>query len=32
MTEERRMALETKRKLGYDALRVMEGHLRDYIR
>jgi glutathione S-transferase len=29
MTGERRMALETKRKLGYDALGVMEGHLRD---
>lgn len=27
MTEERRLALETKRKLGHDALRVMEGHL-----
>ena len=27
MTEERRLALETKRKLGYDALGVMEGHL-----
>jgi glutathione S-transferase len=29
MTEERRTALEAKRKLGYDALGVMEGHLRD---
>ena len=28
MTEERRVALETKRKLGYDALGVMEGHLK----
>jgi len=28
MTEERRLALETKQKLGYDALGVMEGHLR----
>lgn len=27
MTEERRIALETKRKLGYDALGVMETHL-----
>ncbi len=27
MTEERRPALEAKRKLGYDALGVMEGHL-----
>ena len=27
MTEERKLALETKRKLGYDALGVMEGHL-----
>ena len=27
MTEERRLALEAKRKLGYDALGVMEGHL-----
>ena len=27
MTEERRLALEAKRKLGHDALRVMEGHL-----
>ena len=27
MTEERRLALETKRKLGYDALGVMERHL-----
>jgi glutathione S-transferase len=27
MTEERRLALETKRKLGHDALAVMEGHL-----
>ncbi len=33
MSEERRAALETKRKLGYDALAVMEGHLksRDYF-
>ncbi len=29
MTEERRLLLETKRKLGYDALGVMEGHLSD---
>ena len=29
MTEERRLALEAKRKLGYDALGVMETHLRD---
>ena len=29
MTEERRAALETKRKLGYDALEVMEGYLRN---
>jgi len=28
MTEERRLSLETKRKLGHDALGVMEGHLR----
>jgi glutathione S-transferase len=28
MTEERRSALETKQKLGYDALGVMEGHLK----
>jgi len=28
MTEERRLALKTKRKLGHDALGVMEGHLR----
>ena len=28
MTEERRRSLETKRKLGHDALGVMEGHLR----
>ena len=28
ITEERRLALETKRKLGYDALDVMEGHLK----
>ena len=28
MTEERRLALQTKRKLGHDALGVMEGHLR----
>lgn len=27
MTEERRIALEAKRKLGYDALGVMEKHL-----
>lgn len=27
MIEERRLSLETKRKLGYDALGVMEGHL-----
>ena len=27
MTEERRLSLETKRKLGYAALGVMEGHL-----
>ena len=27
MTEERKLALPTKRKLGYDALGVMEGHL-----
>jgi glutathione S-transferase len=27
MTEERRTALEAKRKLGYDALGVMEKHL-----
>ena|SRR3712207_3932993 len=26
---ERRIMLETKRKLGYDALDVMEGHLKD---
>ncbi len=33
MTEERRLSLETKRKLGYDALGVMEGHLmsRDFF-
>ena len=33
MTEDRRLALETKRKLGHDALGVMEGHLRqnDYF-
>ncbi len=33
MTEERRLALEAKRKLGHDALGVMEGHLRqnDYF-
>ena len=30
MTEERRLSLETKRKLGYDALGVMEGHLTDH--
>ena len=29
MTEERRVMLEPKRKLGYAALRVMEGHLKD---
>ncbi len=29
MTYERRVMLETKRKLGYDALGVMEGHLKD---
>jgi glutathione S-transferase len=29
MTYERRVMLETKRKLGYDALGVMEGHLED---
>jgi glutathione S-transferase len=28
MTKERRLALETKRELGYDALGVMEDHLR----
>ncbi len=28
MTEERRLSLTTKRKLGHDALGVMEGHLR----
>ena len=28
MTDERRKALEQKRRLGYDALGVMEGHLR----
>jgi glutathione S-transferase len=28
ITEGRRLALETKRKLGYDALGVMEGHLK----
>ena len=27
MTEERRLSLTTKRKLGYGALGVMEGHL-----
>ena len=27
MTEERRLSLETKRRLGYDALGVMEEHL-----
>ena len=27
MTEERRLSLPTKRKLGHDALGVMEGHL-----
>ena len=27
MTEERRLSLETKRKLGYEALGVMEGYL-----
>ncbi|PWC55826.1 glutathione S-transferase family protein [Azospirillum sp. TSO22-1] len=33
MTQERTLALPTKRKLGYDALRVMEGHLegRDFF-
>ena len=33
MTEERRLALEAKRKLGHDALGVMEGHLtgKDYF-
>ncbi|MEJ7840516.1 MAG: glutathione S-transferase family protein [Rubrobacter sp.] len=33
MTEERRLALQTKRKLGHDALGVMEGHLcqNDYL-
>jgi glutathione S-transferase len=30
MTEERRAALEPKRKLGYAALGVMEGHLEDH--
>lgn len=30
MTDERRVALEGKRKLGYDALNVMEGHLADH--
>ena len=29
MTEERRNALETRQKLGYDALGVMEDHLVD---
>ena len=29
MTEERRVMLEPKRKLGYAALRVMDGHLKD---
>jgi glutathione S-transferase len=29
MTDERRTALDQKRKLGYAALRVMEGHLKD---
>jgi glutathione S-transferase len=28
MTEERKLSLQTKQKLGYDALGVMEGHLR----
>ena len=28
MTDERRKALEQKRRLGYDALGVMEGHLK----
>ncbi len=28
MTEERRVALGTKRKLGYEALGVMEGYLK----
>jgi len=33
MTEERTVAIETKRKLGYEALEVMEGHLegRDFF-
>ena len=31
MTEERRLSLETKRKLGYDALVLMDGHLRDPV-
>jgi len=33
MTEERRLSLETKRRLGYEALGVMEGHLenRDFF-
>jgi glutathione S-transferase len=30
MTEERRVTLEPKRKLGYAALGVMEGHLKDH--
>ena len=29
MNEERRLSIETKRKLGYDALGVMERHLQD---
>jgi glutathione S-transferase len=29
MTEERRVTLEPKRRLGYAALEVMEGHLKD---
>src|SRR5215212_4970518 len=31
MNEERRLSLETKRKLGYDALVLMDGHLRDPV-
>ena len=30
MTEERRATLEPKRRLGYAALKVMEGHLKDH--
>ncbi len=30
MTYERRLMLGTKRRLGYDALGVMEGHLKDH--